>query len=270
LGLQENERFITAGGRGMVGVHAAFTCTDDTLEAAAGLAADLGVGAHIHIAEDMVDASAGDRLAGLAQPDWLLAHGVHLDRQLPGTLAHNPRSNMNNGVGYAHPSRWAGRVALGTDGIGADMLEEFRLAYARGREADVIMSLEQPWEWARSGSELVPEVLDDLVRWSYDGVDDPWKLAFTPGVRALDVRIGGDLVLSAGRATRVGPAEVRAKVAEQAARLLPASRGAVSALAGCCILPPEAGHARVASGCISGQFGSNCEIRGQIAPPELA
>ena len=40
-GLAENERFLRAGGRGMVGVHAAFTCTDDTLAAAAGLAADL-------------------------------------------------------------------------------------------------------------------------------------------------------------------------------------------------------------------------------------
>src|SRR5687768_3880697 len=37
-GLEENERFLRAGGRGMVGIHAAFTCTDDTLAAAAQLA----------------------------------------------------------------------------------------------------------------------------------------------------------------------------------------------------------------------------------------
>ena len=30
-GLAENERFLRAGGRGMVGVHAAFTCRDETL-----------------------------------------------------------------------------------------------------------------------------------------------------------------------------------------------------------------------------------------------
>lgn len=41
-GLAENERFLRSGGRGMVGVHAAFTCSDETLEAAAGLARDLG------------------------------------------------------------------------------------------------------------------------------------------------------------------------------------------------------------------------------------
>ncbi len=52
-GLAENERFLRAGGRGMVGVHAAFTCSDSTLAAAAGLAADLGVGVHIHVAEGL-------------------------------------------------------------------------------------------------------------------------------------------------------------------------------------------------------------------------
>ena len=41
-GLAENERFIRAGGRGLVGIHAAFTCTDASLRAAAELAADLG------------------------------------------------------------------------------------------------------------------------------------------------------------------------------------------------------------------------------------
>src|SRR3954454_8139377 len=36
-GLAENERFLHAGGRGLVGVHPLFTCSDDTLESAAGL-----------------------------------------------------------------------------------------------------------------------------------------------------------------------------------------------------------------------------------------
>jgi cytosine/adenosine deaminase-related metal-dependent hydrolase len=218
-GLQENERFLRAGGRGLVGIHAAFTCSDETLEAAAGLAEDLHVGAHVHVAEDLVDAAAGDRLSGLARDDWLLAHGVHLDRPLPGTLAHNPRSNMNNSVGYAHPAAWPGRVVLGSDGIGADMLEEFRLAYARAREADVGMSPERPWQWVEAGWHLVPEARGDRVRWSYDGVDDPWRLAFTPGVRAVDVWVDGDQVLRAGRPTRVDPEEVRQKAAEQAKRL---------------------------------------------------
>src|SRR5262245_51144932 len=95
-GLAENERFLREGGRGMVGVHAAFTCSDELLEQAAGLARDLGVGVHIHVAEGEVDRAAGARLASLATDDWLLVHCVHLHHPLPGTIAHNPRSNMNN------------------------------------------------------------------------------------------------------------------------------------------------------------------------------
>ena len=64
-GLAENERFLRDGGRGMVGVHAAFTCTDGTLEAAAGLAAELGVGVHVHVAEGPGDADAMDRFRDL-------------------------------------------------------------------------------------------------------------------------------------------------------------------------------------------------------------
>ena len=40
---------------------------------------------------------------------------------------------MNNAVGYARPARRPNPVVLGTDGIGADMLEEFRLAYVAHR-----------------------------------------------------------------------------------------------------------------------------------------
>jgi cytosine/adenosine deaminase-related metal-dependent hydrolase len=218
-GLAENERFLRAGGRGMVGVHAAFTCSDATLEAAAGLAADLGVGVHVHVAEALDDVGAGARLERLARPDWLLAHGVHLDRDLPGTIAHNPRSNMNNGVGYAHPARRPNRVVLGTDGIGADMLEEMRLAYVRHREADVLASPEAAWAWLAAGAELVPEVHADRVRWGYDHADSAWHVAFTPGIRALDVDIAGERVLADGRPTRVDLDEVRARAAEQAARL---------------------------------------------------
>jgi cytosine/adenosine deaminase-related metal-dependent hydrolase len=219
-GLAENERFLRAGGRGMVGVHAAFTCTDATLEAAAGLAADLDVGVHIHVAEGPPDAGAGARLERLARDDWLLAHCVGLDRDLPGRIAHNPRSNMNNGVGYAHPARRPNDIVLGTDGIGADMLEEFRLAYVAHRADDVTATPETAWTWLLNGHALVPECAADRVTWSYDHADSPWHVAFTPGMRATDVVRGdGEVLVCDGRPTRVDLDEVRAHAAEQAARL---------------------------------------------------
>jgi cytosine/adenosine deaminase-related metal-dependent hydrolase len=219
-GLAENERFLREGGRGLVGIHAAFTCTDATLEAAAGLAADLDVGVHVHVCEDRVDHEAPARLRAHATDGWLLAHGVHLPEQpgLPGTIAHNPRSNLNNAVGYARPARFDNRVVLGSDGIGAAMLEEFRLAYVCHRADDVTASPETAWGWLEAGRALVPEVEHDEVTWSYP-VADPWHLAFSPGVRPLRVVVDGEVVVEDGRATRVDPTEVRAKAAEQAARL---------------------------------------------------
>ena len=219
-GLAENERFLRDGGRGMVGVHAAFTCTDGTLEAAAGLAEEMGVGVHVHVAEGPEDADALRRFRDLAADDWLIVHGVHLpdDHGLAGTMVHNPRSNMNNAVGYARPARFANPVALGSDGIGADMLDEFRLAYVRHREDDVTASPETAWGWLATGWDLFPEARSDRVTWSYADMD-PWRLAFTTGVGPLTVEVDGQPVLVDGRPTRVDPDEIRARAAEEAVLL---------------------------------------------------
>jgi cytosine/adenosine deaminase-related metal-dependent hydrolase len=220
-GLAENERFLRAGGRGLVGAHACLTLSDESLEAIAGLAADLGVGVHIHVGEDAVDAGAAERLRSLATDDWLLAHCVHVDPPLRGTVAHNPRSNLNNGVGYARPARWAAagnRVVLGTDGIGAAMLDEMALAYVAQRADDVTATPLDAWGWLEAGAALVPEVLGDVVRWSADRAD-PWYLAFTPGVRASRVEVDGEVVVDGGRCTRVDSERIRARAWEEAQRL---------------------------------------------------
>lgn len=219
-GLAENERYLREGGRGLVGIHAAFTCSDETLHAAAELADDMGVGVHVHVAEGIDDIDAPSRLAGLTNDLWLLVHGVHLpdDHGLKGTIVHNPRSNMNNAVGYARPARFSNPVALGTDGIGAAMFDEFRVAFARLRESDVTASPDDAWRWLETNRRLFPEVADDLVTWSYSSIE-PWHLAYTTDIRALDVTVDGELVLANGTATRVDADEIRARAAEQADRL---------------------------------------------------
>jgi cytosine/adenosine deaminase-related metal-dependent hydrolase len=219
-GLEENRRFLSSGGAGLVGIHAAFTCTDDTIAAAADLAGEFGVGVHVHVCEGPEDAEAPARLAGHATDRWLLAHGVHLptDHGLAGTIAHNPFSNLNNSVGYANPVRFSNPVALGTDGIGADMLETFRLAYALARSVDVTGSPETAWRWLETGWDLVPGARADRVTWSYEPMD-PWQVAFTPGIRPIRVEVDGEAVLEDGRPTKVDAAEIRAKAREQAVRL---------------------------------------------------
>lgn len=205
----------------MVGAHAAFTLSDATLDAVCGLVADLGIGVHVHVAEGPDDIDAGSRLDGRTADDWLLAHAVLLDRTLPGTIAHNPRSNQNNSVGYGRPARWseAGqRVILGTDGIGGDMLDEARVAFAAQRADDLTAAPTDAWGWVEAGYDVVPEARTDIVTWGYAPMD-PWHLAYTTGVGPTEVVIDGEVVLDADGPTRVDVAEVRAHAAEAGTRL---------------------------------------------------
>jgi hypothetical protein len=125
---------------------------------------------------------------------------------------------MNNSVGYADPSRFANPVGLGTDGIGADMLAEFQLAYVAHRASDVSAEPGVAWSWLDTNRSLFPEVVNDSVVWSYDPIE-PWHVAFTPTINAIDVDIDGEPALRRGVPTRVDGDEIRAKAAEQAARL---------------------------------------------------
>ena len=156
-GIQENVRFLkrcargVAGGRvaGLFGLHASLTLSDQTLSDARAAAPE-GTGFHIHVAEHEADqydslARSGtrvvDRLAknGILGPTTITAHGVHTDAREAELLAqtrtwvtHQPRSNMNNGVGAAPIEslvRAGVRVALGNDGFSNAMWEEWKTAY---------------------------------------------------------------------------------------------------------------------------------------------
>ena len=219
-GLEENKRFMDDGGDCLVAIHAAFTCSDETLQAAAALADEYDVGVHVHVAEGPGDIDAPIRLAGLTNDKWLLSHCVFLptENDLKGTILHNPRSNLNNGVGYADPARFPNQVALGTDGIGANMIESFRLSYVMQRSVDVTATPDTSWAWLENGLNLVPEARNDEVTWSYDPMD-PWHIAFSAGIHPLEVKVGGEVVYTDGAPTRVDADEIRAKAREQAARL---------------------------------------------------
>ena len=76
------------------------------------------------------------------------------------------------------------------------------------------------WRWLEAGFAFFPEARDDRVTWSYDHATSPWHVAFTPGIRAIDVTgADGEVLLRNGQPTRVDIGEVRAKAAEQAQRL---------------------------------------------------
>ena len=182
-GVEENRRYLARcaarkDGRfaGLVGAHAAFTMSDELLAACSDLAAEFNSGVHIHVAEDPCDNRICreqfgkpliDRLnkAGIIDPSSsiaarsILAHCTHLSEPdarrigaVVGAVAHNPRSNMNNQVGYAPvgimtnsaaKSGDPGPIQLGTDGIGSDMFTELRHAWFKSRDARADLSPHQ-------------------------------------------------------------------------------------------------------------------------------
>jgi putative selenium metabolism protein SsnA len=157
-GIAENVRFIRRCSRGDVasgrvaatfGLHAGLTLSDETLEACRAAVPDDG-GFHIHVAEHEADeydslAKSGlravDRLAkhGILGEKTIVAHAIHVDAREVSLLAesgtwvtHQPRSNMNNGVGVAEVEsmlRAGVRVGLGNDGFSNAMWEEWKAAY---------------------------------------------------------------------------------------------------------------------------------------------
>ena len=181
--------------RGVMGLHASFTVSDETLAATARLR-PAGSGVHLHVAEDPLDARVSTALygsgpvqrleaAGLLDGQALLAHGIHLtadelDRiaAAGAVLIHNPESNANNGVGRldvvaAH--RAGCRVALGTDGMGSSMLAALRFAFLAQRAA---------YRDPRIGFEVHPSLLAATSRAAGHSLGEPLLGDLTAGAPA--------------------------------------------------------------------------------------
>lgn len=152
-GIQENVRFIQKTKSpllaGTFGLHAGLTLSDSSLDLCRQSVPD-DCGFHVHTAEHEADEYDSlnktslrvvDRLHkhGILGPKTITAHGVHFDaREIQilaesGTwLSHQPRSNMNNGVGVAPVEsmlRAGIKVCLGNDGFSNAMWEEWKTAY---------------------------------------------------------------------------------------------------------------------------------------------
>lgn len=180
-GIEENRRFAESVRdvplmEAMIGGHAPFTLPDRGLKALGDVVQDTGKGFHIHVAEDQFDPSFSHRYHGidllrrlddfaLLSEKTLIAHGLYLteaDLSLLNKrgcfLAHNCRSNMNNGVGYQNRLDRIESVALGTDGIGSDMLQETRFAYFKHRETKGPLPPESFVHFLWNGNQILERV----------------------------------------------------------------------------------------------------------------
>jgi putative selenium metabolism protein SsnA len=246
--------------RFMVGGHAPFTLSDVHLAALAAVAGEHDTHVHLHVAEaehDQVDARARgaanvtERLvrAGVLEGKSVVAHGVHLTaeelvkvRDSRAWLTHQPRSNMNNHVGYLGDARSVERVALGTDGINGDILGEAHAAFFRLREHDDGGAAETVWSWLAGGWRMVTEVFGlppdrgfgslepgcpaDVVVLDYDSPTPvhagnlPWHLAFGLSARHVrDVIVGGRVVVRDRQPQLVEASELASHAHDSAERL---------------------------------------------------
>ncbi len=154
-GIAENLRFIKANKvrpriGATFGLHASLTLSDETLRRCADARASADGGFHIHVAEHEVDQldslqRSGVRVVhrldhyGILGSQTISAHCVHVDESELDKLAetgtwitHQPRSNMNNGVGAAAFDTMMARgmnLCLGNDGMGNAMWAEWKAAY---------------------------------------------------------------------------------------------------------------------------------------------
>ncbi len=167
--IQENIQFIKEHTdndiKGMMGLHALFTLSDETLRAISKQFPDLNAGIHVHVAEDKADVelnrekyglSIAQRLQkfGLLNDRSLLIHGVHLTEQDyaiirdgKAALAYNPDSNLNNAVGVPDYNSVPQEIPVlaGTDGMHANVARSLKQLFLLHRHQG--NSFEETFGW---------------------------------------------------------------------------------------------------------------------------
>lgn len=155
LAVKENESFIkhaladkSGMLAGMMGLHASFTLSDDTLELCAA-SKPAEVGYHIHVAEGIEDLhnclkNYGKRIIdrlmdmNILGPKTITAHCIYVNghemellKETDTMVVHNPESNMGNACGCPPTMEIVHRgilTGLGTDGYTHDMIESYKVA----------------------------------------------------------------------------------------------------------------------------------------------
>lgn len=155
-GIKENVDFIKFAQnddsdmlKGMFGLHAAFTLSDETLEKCAKEMASLDAGYHVHTAEGIDDVRINREKYGkkvverlndfnILNDKTIAVHCIHIDseemelvKENKSFVVHNPESNMGNAVGCSpvvHLLNKGITVGLGTDGYTSDMFESLKVA----------------------------------------------------------------------------------------------------------------------------------------------
>ncbi|MGD8306260.1 MAG: amidohydrolase family protein [Ignavibacteria bacterium] len=157
-GLDENKDFLNNHTRenikAMLGLHASFTLSEESLLNASELMKENDLGIHIHLCEDKIDREESIRQFNLSPVERLnnhdllndksiLSHGIHLTEDdykkvsaFECAIAYNPDSNMNNSVGLASfniPSTI--QIIMGTDGMHSNPSKSLKQLFLLSRHS---------------------------------------------------------------------------------------------------------------------------------------
>jgi cytosine/adenosine deaminase-related metal-dependent hydrolase len=145
-------KYNTSNTKGMFGLHASLSLSDETLEKISRVLN--GAPIHVHVAEsleDEEDSISKYRMRvinrflnfGLLNEDSILAHCVHINddeakiiNQNKAVIALNPTSNMNNAVGSFNIELFRNnniQILIGNDGLGTNIAKEWTYFFFAGK-----------------------------------------------------------------------------------------------------------------------------------------
>ncbi len=169
--IEENKDFFinrsSENIKAMLGLHASFTLSDDSLEEASEIIKDFDLGIHIHLCEDSVDRALSKEIANalpvkrltkfnLLNAKSILAHGIYLTRkdyylidEYGSAIAYNPDSNLNNSVGLPGFSSVPESIPIlmGTDGMHGNPAKSLKTVFLLIRAAG--FSFEEAFSFIR-------------------------------------------------------------------------------------------------------------------------
>jgi len=248
-GLEETASYLEHH-QGLVGLHALFTVSNNTLKQAVEMMNRFNTGIHIHVAEDLHDQDIclrehGKRVvqrlseAGvLNSPKTLLVHCLHLENsereiicKSPAWVVENSESNLNNNVGYFDGACFGENIMLGTDGMHSDMLQSAKSAFFNGQRYDTI-NYNSAYARFRNvhrylnENEFAGDGDNNLVVLDYDPPtpfnSDNFPGHFVFGIgsgQVRDVISGGRVIVRDRQLTTVNEADVMISARKQAERL---------------------------------------------------
>ena len=188
---EETENYLKTN-QALIGLHASFTLSAETLKKASNLMNKYKTGVHIHIAEDKFDQYDSlkkynkrviERLNDytfLDSSKTILAHCLHVNKNerniiknSKAYIVQNSESNLNNGVGKFNSKDLGENIMIGTDGMHSDMLRAVQYSYFTGLSFDNI-NLEKAYLRFRNThnyiktNEFIGDDENNLVIFDYD------------------------------------------------------------------------------------------------------